>query len=211
MHPAKIPAPEAYELLKEGNQRFVAGTSARIHRTHKLVDNQEPFAVVLGCSDSRVPPEILFDHGVGDMFVIRLAGNIVSPMEVGSVEFASIKFGPRLVVVLGHTCCGAVSATVETLIESESNPGLNLVADLSEGMQTIVEHIRPSVNLDAPHETQEQTKSVIYQSIVDNVKNSVRRLRDGSDVMRDLIANHGVMVVGGVYNLETGVVDFFDI
>lgn len=97
-------AKEALKRMKEGNLRFVAGKSAEIHRTHKLVDNQKPFAIVLGCSDSRVPPEIIFDHGVGDMFCIRVAGNIITPLELGSVEFAALKFGPRLVIVPGILC-----------------------------------------------------------------------------------------------------------
>lgn len=195
-----IPALEALKKLKEGNRRFVAGKSAELHRTHKLVDNQEPFAVVLGCSDSRVPPEILFDQGVGDMFVIRIAGNIVTPLEQGSVEFAAIKFGPRLVVVLGHSCCGAVRATVETL-----NSGGD-VSDLSEGMQTIVEHIGESVDLDRG----ENTDAVIERTIEANIKNSVNQLRTGSAVLRDLIANQGVVVVGAMYSLDTGMVEFID-
>ena len=194
-----IRASEALEKLKEGNLRFVAGQSAELHRTHKLVDNQEPFAIVLGCSDSRVPPEILFDQGVGDMFVIRIAGNIVTPLELGSVEFASIKFGPRLVVVLGHSCCGAVQATVETLSGGD-------VSDLSDGMQTIVEHIGASVDL----ERGEETKAIIERTIEANVRNSVHKLRTGSAVLKDLVANQGVLVVGAVYSLDTGVVEFID-
>tara|TARA_R110002073_G_scaffold1715_3_gene12369 strand:+ start:126211 stop:126831 length:621 start_codon:yes stop_codon:yes gene_type:complete len=195
-----IPALEALEKLKEGNLRFVNGESAEIHRTHKLVDNQEPFAIVLGCSDSRVPPEILFDHGVGDMFVIRIAGNIVTPLELGSVEFASIKFGPRLVVVLGHSCCGAVQATVETLSTGGD------VSELSDGMQTIVRHIGVSVNL----EQDDGIEAINARTIEANVRNSVQQIRHGSDVLEDLIANKGVVVVGAVYSLDTGAVEFID-
>lgn len=195
-----IPATQALEKLKDGNLRFVAGQSAELHRTHKLVDNQEPFAIVLGCSDSRVPPEILFDQGVGDMFVIRIAGNIVTPLELGSVEFASIKFGPRLVVVLGHSCCGAVQATVETLRDGGD------VFALSDGMQTIVEHISASVDLDQSKEKQ----LVVDQTIKANIRNSVNKLRTGSAVLIDLIANHGVVVVGAMYSLDTGTVEFID-
>ncbi|MBL4698880.1 MAG: carbonic anhydrase [Phycisphaerales bacterium] len=195
-----IPALEALEILKVGNRRFVAGKSAELHRTHKLVDNQEPFAVVLGCSDSRVPPEIVFDQGVGDMFVIRIAGNIVTPLELGSVEFAAIKFGPRLVVVMGHTCCGAVQATVETLLS-----GLTAeTADLSAGMKTIVEHIGISVNLESDPE------AMLNQTIEANVRNSVRSLREQSQVLIDLTKDDGMMIVGAVYDISTGVVEFID-
>ncbi len=195
-----IPALEALEKLKEGNRRFVAGKSAELHRTHKLVDNQEPFAVVLGCSDSRVPPEILFDQGVGDMFVIRIAGNIVTPLELGSVEFAAVKFGPRLVVVMGHTCCGAVQATVEMLASGKTAE----TAGLSAGMKTIVEHIGVSVDLQA-----DQTR-VVDQTIKANVRNSVKSLREQSQVLIDLSNDDGMMIVGAVYDISTGAVSFLD-
>ena len=196
-----IPASQALEQLKLGNDRFVRGQSAELHRTHKLVDNQEPFAIVLGCSDSRVPPEIVFDQGVGDMFVIRIAGNIVTPLELGSVEFAAVKFGPRLVVVLGHTCCGAVQATVETLVS-----GLNSeTADLSAGMKTIVEHISVSVDLDDPKDV------LVGQTIVANVRNSVRSLREQSQVLIDMSDDDGMIIVGAVYDISTGIVTFLDI
>lgn len=195
-----LPAPQALEQLKLGNVRFVAGKSAELHRTHKLVDNQEPFAVVLGCSDSRVPPEIVFDQGVGDMFVIRIAGNIVTSLELGSVEFAAVKFGPRLVVVMGHTCCGAVQATVETLAS-----GLTAeTADLSAGMKTIVEHIGQSVDLDGQQET------VVNRTIEANVRHSVKSLREQSQVLIDLSNDDGMMIVGAVYDISTGVVSFLD-
>ncbi len=195
-----IPAVDALELLKEGNARFVSGKSAEIHRTHKMVDNQEPFAVVLGCSDSRVPPEIVFDRGVGDMFVIRIAGNIVTPLELGSTEFAAVQFGPRLVVVMGHTCCGAVQATVKTLAS-----GLTAqTADLSAGMKTIVEHIGVSVDL----ETDEA--HIVDQTIEANVRNSVKSLREQSQVLIDLCNDDGMMIVGAVYDIGTGVVSFLD-
>ncbi len=195
-----IPALEALEKLKVGNVRFVAGESAELHRTHKLVDNQEPFAVVLGCSDSRVPPEIVFDQGVGDMFVIRIAGNIVTPLELGSVEFAAVKFGPRLVVVMGHTCCGAVQATIETLASGQTAA----TADLSAGMKTIVEHIGVSVDFEA------DSDAVVDQTIEANVRNSVRSLREQSQVLIDLTNDDGMMIVGAVYDISTGVVEFID-
>jgi len=200
-----IPASDALRRLKEGNVRFVAGQSAEMHRTHKLVDNQEPFAIVLGCSDSRVPPEIVFDHGVGDMFCIRVAGNIVTPLELGSVEFAAIKFGPRLVVVLGHSCCGAVQATVETL--SDPSPDLS---KLSAGMQTIVQHIGESVNLEGQSVTYQDHQLVINRTIDDNIRSSVQAIRNGSSVLENLIAKEGMMVVGARYAIETGIVEFIE-
>lgn len=195
-----IPASQALGQLKSGNLRFVAGQSAELHRTHKLVDNQEPFAIVLGCSDSRVPPEIVFDQGVGDMFVIRIAGNIVTPLELGSVEFAAVKFGPRLVVVLGHTCCGAVQATVETLASGLTSE----TADLSDGMKTIVEHISMSVDSNA------NESEVVDQTIVANVRNSVKSLREQSQVLIDLCHNDGMLIVGAVYDIHTGRVSFLE-
>jgi len=200
-----IPALQALEILKEGNRRFVAGESAELHRTHKLVDNQEPFAIVLGCSDSRVPPEIVFDQGVGDMFVIRIAGNIVTPLELGSTEFAAIKFGPRLVVVLGHSCCGAVQATVETLASGKTAE----TADLSAGMKTIVTHIGQSVEL-AGDDMGNNMSAIVEQTVEKNVRHSVNAIRTGSSVLENLIANEGVMVVGAKYALETGRVEFLD-
>ena len=195
-----IPAREALKKLKEGNIRFVDGNSAELHRTHKLVDNQEPFAIVLGCSDSRVPPEILFDQGVGDMFVIRIAGNIVTPLELGSVEFAAVKFGPRLVVVLGHSCCGAVQETIDTLSSGQSAQS----ADLSAGMKTIVEHIGVSVDLEIDE------AELSDRTIEANVRNSVNALNEQSQVLIDLCHDDGMQIVGAVYDIGTGCVAFLD-
>ncbi len=195
-----IPATQALELLKEGNQRFIAGESITAHRAHKKIDRQQPFAVVLGCSDSRVPPEVVFDQGVGDVFVIRIAGNIVTPVELGSTEFAATQFGTRLVVVLGHTCCGAVQATVKTLASGLSAQ----TADLSAGMKTIVEHIGVSVDLEADE------AHIVDQTIEANVRNSVKSLREQSQVLIDLCNDDGMMIVGAVYDIGTGVVSFLD-
>tara|TARA_R110000868_G_scaffold411617_1_gene706158 strand:- start:241545 stop:242129 length:585 start_codon:yes stop_codon:yes gene_type:complete len=192
-------AREALKRMKEGNLRFVAGKSAEIHRTHKLVDNQEPFAIVLGCSDSRVPPEIIFDHGVGDMFCIRVAGNIITPLELGSVEFAALKFGPRLVIVMGHTKCGAVQATVETL-QSEIRP------ELSPGMETIVDFIGQSVDTTASDDHNE----IWSNAIKANVHNAVDHLVRESEVVQQLMRDDGMLVVGARYAIETGEVEFFD-
>ncbi len=193
---------EAFDKLKEGNRRFVAGQSADLHRTHKLIDNQTPFAIVVGCSDSRVPPEIVFDQGVGDMFVIRIAGNIVTPLELGSIEFAAIKFGPRLVIVVGHSCCGAVQATIE-IQETGSE---SAVEDLSPGMQTIVEHISVSVENDDKASDPQTVERVVRT----NVRNSVDRIRGESSVLQGLIADEGMEVIGAYYDLDTGEVHFDD-
>src|SRR4051794_26617867 len=136
-----INAREALERLREGNRRFVAGRGEDVlttpSRRRELADGQEPFAIVLGCSDSRVPAEIVFDQGLGDLFVIRVAGNIVAPSGIGSVEFAAERFGTRLVVVLGHTRCGAIQATLEDLQGNGENRSRHLAS--------IVDRIRPSV------------------------------------------------------------------
>jgi carbonic anhydrase len=195
-----IPAQEALVKLIDGNRRFVAGESAELHRTHKLVDNQEPFAIVVGCSDSRVPPEIVFDQGVGDLFAIRVAGNIVTPLELGGIEFASIKFGPKLVVVLGHTNCGAVGATVSALVDEDTPPD-----DLSEGMQTIVDHIKVSVDTACSC----SRADLIQQTVEANIANSVKRIEQGSSVLEKLIANQEMVVVGALYDLDTGEVHFY--
>ena len=136
-----IDARTAQDCLKAGNQRFVsdkAGASRRTsERMTELAQGQAPFAIVLGCSDSRVPLEMVFDQGLGDLFVIRVAGNIVAPSLIGSVEFAASKFGTRLVVVLGHSDCGAVGATIDALSGNGEAETKNLDA--------IVQRVRPSV------------------------------------------------------------------
>src|ERR671916_700570 len=139
-----VTAQEALERLKEGNKRFVHHLrSAEVMlsqlRRGELVKGQNPFAIVLGCSDSRVPAEIVFDQGLGDLFVIRVAGNIVASSQVGSVEFAAERFGTPLVVVLGHSRCGAVEATLEELMRPKENQSRNL--------RSIVDRIRPSVEV----------------------------------------------------------------
>ena len=136
-----ISARKALELLRDGNRRFVAERQrdGRVGATRReeVTERQEPFAIVLGCSDSRVPAEIVFDQGLGDLFVIRVAGNIVAPSQIGSVEFAAERFGTRLVVVLGHSQCGAILATLEEL----QRP----VETQSRNLRSIVDRVRPSV------------------------------------------------------------------
>ena len=199
-------AREALHRLQEGNQRFMNDVrkvdASFSMRRAALVDRQFPFAIVLGCSDSRVPAELVFDQGVGDLFVIRVAGNIVAPSQVGSVEFAAIRFKTRLVVVLGHSQCGAILATLEELRQPATSQSLNL--------RSIVERVRPSVEplLESPLARDET--ALIDHAVRANVRASASHLRHGSSILESLIANEGLRVVGAEYSLETGEVDFFD-
>ncbi len=171
-------------------------------RRIELAAGQEPFAAVLGCSDSRVPVEIVFDQGLGDLFVIRVAGNIVAPSQVGSVEFAAEQFGTRLVVVLGHSGCGAVVATLAQLQRPIENQSRNL--------RSIVDLVRPSVEDLLATDLRHDLKELVHQAVRANIRASVNHLRHGSEIIEQLIRNDGLLVVGAEYSLETGVVDFFD-
>jgi carbonic anhydrase len=197
---------EALERLREGNRRFVAGaqslgTLVNQVRRNELVSGQKPFAVILGCSDSRVPVETVFDQGLGDLFVIRVAGNIVAPSQVGSVEFAAERFGTRLVVILGHTGCGAIQATLEELQQPTENQSRN--------MRSIIDRIRPSVEPLLTTELSHDRKALSLRAVRANVLLSADHLRHGSDVLESLIRNDGLLVVGAEYSLETGIVEFF--
>jgi len=202
-----IPARQALERLKDGNRRFVTGrldlgAAADEARRSELVEGQEPFAVILGCSDSRVPAEIVFDQGLGDLFVIRVAGNIVAPSLVGSVEFAADKLGTRLVVVMGHSGCGAVQATLDELERPSASRSPNL--------HSIVERIRPSVEPLLETELKTDRPALVHHAVRANVRASANHLRHGSEVLERLIDTDGLLVVGAEYSLETGEVDFFD-
>lgn len=202
-----ISAREALERLREGNRRFVAGVRADLlasqTRRSELADGQEPFAIILGCSDSRVPAEIVFDQGLGDLFVIRVAGNIVASSQVGSVEFAASRFGTPLVVVLGHSKCGAVTATLEELMQPQENQSRNL--------RSIVDRIRPSVEALLSTDLRHDSDALLRQATRTNVRVSVNHLRHGSAVLEQLIQKDGLMIVGAEYSLETGEVDFFEV
>jgi carbonic anhydrase len=197
---------DALDRLRDGNRRFVSGVRSlealmsQARRT-ELVNGQAPFAVILGCSDSRVPVEMIFDQGLGDLFVIRVAGNIVAPSQIGSVEFAAERFGTRLVVVLGHTRCGAVQATLEALQEPAGRPSRNL--------GSIVDRVRPAIEglLEAGLEDGE---ALAQQAVRANVRVAASALRHGSEVLERLIERDGLLVVGAEYSLETGAVDVFD-
>ena len=202
-----IPAIEALQRLREGNARFVADVrshatdASRAHRGD-LANGQEPFAIILGCSDSRVPAEIVFDQGLGDLFVIRVAGNIVAPSQIGSVEFAAARFGTRLVVVLGHSQCGAIQATLEELQQPTANQSRNL--------RSIVDRVRPSVETLLATDLRHDPEALVQQAVRANIRVSANQLRNGSDILEALIQRNGLIVVGAEYSLETGVVDFFD-
>ena len=171
-------------------------------RRSELTAGQEPFAIVLGCSDSRVPAEIVFDQGLGDLFVIRVAGNIVASSQIGSVEFAAERFGTPLVVVLGHSRCGAVLATLEELMRPREGQSRNL--------RSIVDRIRPSVEALLSTELRHDSEALVRHAVRSNVRVSANHLRHGSGVLEHLIQSEGLLVVGAEYSLETGVVDFFD-
>jgi carbonic anhydrase len=203
----KITALDALDRLRVGNRRFasglgsVDGVSNRTRRA-ELVTGQQPFAIVLGCSDSRVPAEIVFDQGLGDLFVIRVAGNVVAPSQVGSVEFAAERFGTRLVVVLGHSQCGAVLATLEELRRPNENQSRNL--------RSIVDRIRPSVEGLLATALGMDPDALVHEAVRANVRVSANQLRHGSEVLERLIDHDGLLVVGAEYSLESGMVDIFD-
>ncbi|HUF92528.1 MAG TPA: carbonic anhydrase [Candidatus Limnocylindria bacterium] len=201
------PARAALERLRDGNRRFVAGTRtgdtllSHAQRA-ELARGQQPFAIILGCSDSRVPAEIVFDQGLGDLFVIRVAGNIVAPSQVGSVEFAAARFGTRLVVVLGHSQCGAVLATLDELRQPTVQRSANL--------RSIVDRVRPSVEGLLSTELRHDLDALVRHAVRANIGASVSHLRHGSEIVERLIQHDDLLVVGAEYSLDTGVVDFFD-
>jgi carbonic anhydrase len=202
-----IPAQDALVLLREGNQRFVSDASDRDSITRRvrrldLSAGQQPFAAVLGCSDSRVPVEIVFDQGLGDLFVIRVAGNIVAPSQIGSVEFAAEQFQTRLVVVLGHSNCGAIQTTISQLRRPPETQSRNL--------RSIVDLVRPAVQPLLDTDIAHDHEALVHHAVRANIRASVQHLRHGSDIIENLIQNAGLMVVGAEYSLETGVVDFFE-
>lgn len=203
----KVSAREALERLREGNLRFasnVRSLDTLISQTRRgdFTDGQEPFAAILGCSDSRVPVEIVFDQGLGDLFVIRVAGNIVAPSQVGSVEFAAEQFGTRLVVVLGHSHCGAIHATVNELQRPTEKQSPNL--------RSIVDMVRPSVEGLLETDLRHDPEELVRQAVRANIIASVEHLRHGSQIIEQLVRTEGLLVVGAEYSLETGLVDFFD-
>lgn len=200
-----IPASEALERLRQGNRRFVTNernSDVGHERRAQLTNSQQPFAIILGCADSRVPAEIVFDQGLGDLFVIRVAGNIVAPSLVGSVEFAAARFETRLVVVLGHSQCGVILATLEELRRPSEIRSRNLRA--------IVDRVRPAVAALLETDTGDSPDALVERAIRANIRASADHLRHGSEILEQLIEKEGLRVVGAEYSLETGAVDFFD-
>ncbi len=203
-----ISAVEAFQRLQEGNRRFCAGvrsgdTLSSERRRDKLVGSQEPFAIILGCSDSRVPAEIVFDQGLGDLFVIRVAGNIVAPSQIGSVEFAAERFGTPLVVVLGHSQCGAITATLDELQRPQASQSPNL--------RSIVDRVRPSVEPLLATELRHDRDALVRDAVLANVRVSANNLRYGSEILEKLMQRGKLAVVGAKYSLDSGVVEFFDV
>jgi carbonic anhydrase len=202
-----ISAREALERLREGNLRFASSVGRAValpshDRIRELAGGQAPFAIILGCADSRVPSEIIFDQGLGDLFVIRVAGNIVAPSQVGSVEFAAARFGTPLVVVLGHSQCGAITATLEELQRPQENQSPNL--------RSIVDRVRPSVEPLLSTPLKNDLAALIAEGVRANIRASVNHLRRGSAILEKMIKENGFMAVGAEYSLETGIVTFFD-
>ncbi|HEY6484359.1 MAG TPA: carbonic anhydrase [Steroidobacteraceae bacterium] len=202
-----ISAQAALQRLREGNRRFVEDqrsthAAAGPRRRAELTYGQEPFAAILGCSDSRVPVEIVFDQGLGDLFVIRVAGNIVAPSQIGSVEFVAEHYDTRLVVVMGHSNCGVVLATIEQL----ERP----LEKQSRNVHSIVSRVRPSVEGLLETSLRHDHDALVRHAVRANVRASTDHLRHGSQVIEQLIETNGLLVVGAEYSLETGIVDFFD-
>lgn len=202
-----MPARDALDRLREGNARFAnSARDSELFLTHtrreEVAARQEPFAIILGCSDSRVPAEIVFDQGLGDLFVIRVAGNIVAPSQVGSVEFAAERFHTRLVVVLGHSQCGAILATLEEMRRPTEKQSPNLSA--------IVDRVKPAVAGLVKLHGEADSDTLVREAVRANIHASVDQLRHGSQVLEQLIQNDGLVVVGAEYSLETGVVEFFE-
>jgi carbonic anhydrase len=198
---------DALHKLRQGNARFinnVRGAEPILSQVRRadFVHRQNPFAVILGCSDARVPAEIVFDQGLGDLFVIRVAGNVVAPSQVGSVEFAVESFDIRLVVVLGHTSCGGVGATLDVL-QDRAKPG-------SRGVMSIVDRIRPAIEPLLQTELASHPDALMRAAIRANVRASANQLRHGSEIIERMATERGLSVVGGVYDLASGEVDFFD-
>ena len=200
-----ITANEALQRLQEGNKRFVSGVRSidslvKQMQREDFVNGQAPFAIILGCSDSRVPAELVFDQGLGDLFVIRVAGNIVAPSQVGSVEFAASQFGTPLVVVLGHSMCGAVMATLEEIKRPSDQTSSNVLS--------IVSRIRPSVELLLETDLHDDPEHLLKTAIRSNILASTNSLRHGSQMLEQLILEDRLAIVAAEYSLETGVVEF---
>ncbi|MEN9432761.1 MAG: hypothetical protein RLZZ422_350 [Pseudomonadota bacterium] len=206
--PKNLSGLEALQRLKEGNQRFtsnVRSLDALLSHAQRgdLVKGQNPFAIILGCSDSRVPAETVFDQGFGSLFVIRVAGNIVAPSQIGSIEYAATRYDTRLVIVMGHTHCGAVTATIEELRNKQRSPSSNLMS--------IVQRIAPAVSTLMETPLKDDPEALMKHAVRANIRAATSHLKHGSAILEHLIANEGLLVVSAEYSLETGAVEFFDL
>ena len=202
-----ISAAAALERLREGNRRFVndeVSEETLASREHKAgaATPQNPFAIILACSDSRVPTELIFDRGIGELFVIRVAGNIVAPSQIGSIEFAAKQFGTRLVVVLGHSNCGAIIATLKELALKESVRSPNLRA--------IVDRVRPALEPVLHDDSDLEDEEVISSCVRANIRASVEQLRHGSLILEQLLDAGDLQIIGAEYSIETGTIEFFE-
>jgi carbonic anhydrase len=200
-------AQEALQRLRDGNRRFVSdlqgrGPIAGQTRRSELVAEQSPFAIILGCSDSRVPAEIIFDQGLGDLFVIRVAGNIVAPSQIGSVEYAVEQYGVPLVLVIGHSMCGAVQAALEDL----NRP----LESRSPNLHSIVSRIQPAVQALLDADNVKHSDDLLAHAVRANIRTSVDGLSHGSEIIEKLIRSEKLLIVGAEYSIETGLIDFFD-
>ena len=199
----KLPPAEALELLKAGNARFAANARKVDPHAYDYAVDEKPIAIVLGCCDHRVPPDILFDQGLGNLFTIRVAGNIATPTQIGSIEFGALTFGPRLLVVLGHQRCGAIQATLRDQIDKHP-PG-------SDHLKQIVDQIGPTccsccetMGSDADFD------ALTYEVTMSNIRNSMALLERESAILRDLKENDGLVIKGAYYNMDAGRVEFFE-
>ena len=200
-----ISATEALERLQKGNELFVSGGReikdlTNRERRGEVVDQHEPFAIILGCSDARVPSEIVFDQGLGDLFVIRVAGNIVAPSQIGSIEFAAEQFGTRLVIVMGHSNCGAIITALHELEQPNEKRSPNLAS--------IVDRIRPAIEPLTKNAENLDHSSLLLEATRANIHASVNQLRDGSSILKNMIQKEGLQILGAEYSIETGKVKF---
>lgn len=195
-------AREALVQLREGNHRFVTGVRAPLVSAI-MSGAQEPKAAILTCSDSRVAPELLFDQGHGDLFVVRVGGNVATPTQLGSLEFGVEQFGIRLVVIMGHSGCGAVMATLLQELEQERDTG-------SPNLDAIVERIRPAVRAALEVGERHEPTALLAQAVRNNMHNSVRSTREESQLLDHYAEAEGLVIVGAEYSLETGRVEFFE-
>lgn len=205
--PKPIPAQKALLRLMQGNKRFVKNRNTGLLAVHRdirklMIKSRGPFAIILSCSDSRAPSEILFDQGLGDLFIIRVAGNIVAPSLVGSVEFAAATTLARLVVVMGHTQCGAVQATYDAIVSKKPV--------LSENIRDIVERIKPHIHHASKKSGKKSREETLRSAVRANVLASANHLRHGSRFLEGMVSKKELMIVGAEYDIDSGEVDFFD-